>query len=82
MRRVSIAVLLDRYLQRKRSAIVDFILANEIICPQDILPEHIKHYEEKLLDSYSSANARRFKLDTVRDFLRCLRFTDNRWTLQ
>ena len=73
MREVSIAVFLERYLERKRSAIVDFIMTNQIICPEDIRPEHIKRYEEGLLDGYSPTSVKRFKLAAVRGFLRDLR---------
>ena len=65
MREVSIAVLLDRYLERKRDAIVDFIMTNQIICPEDILPEHIKRY--------SSAAGTRLDVEAVKGFLRDLR---------
>ncbi len=86
MREIDISEPFDEYLenlasrnlrpktiQHTRRAIVDFIFTNHIICPEDILPEHIERYEERLLDYGLAVNTRRSKLGSVRDFLLYLR---------
>ncbi len=60
-------------IESKRLAIIDFVTTNHIICPEDIVPDHIKRYEEKLLDSGIAVNTRRGKLASIRDFLLYLR---------
>lgn len=63
--------LARRTIEHVQRTITDFIMLNQIIHPEDILPRHIERWEETLI--VFATNTRRGKLATLRDFLLYLR---------
>ena len=60
-------------LLRKRNSIVDFLFANRIIYPEDILPDHVRGFQESIPDSGFGNSTQRINLANVREFLDYLR---------